>query len=410
MPAILLRLTWRARGNRAYLRNLPQRFGFGSEPQGDQPILWLHAVSVGEAQAAVPLLRNLQQRYPGYQLLVTTTTPTGRDRISQVMGDTVVLRYMPYDLPAAIGRLIRQVRPVMLMIMETELWPNLFHLCSRHRIPVYLVNVRLSAHSAAGYRRFASISRAMLAQVAGIAAQSQTDATRLLSLGADPDRLEVTGSIKFDFQHPASLREQAEVLRRYWGLDRSVFIAASTHEGEEAQLLDAFVAIKSRIPSCLLVLVPRHPERFAVVAGLCQRRSLNIALRSEPPRDLSDVEVLIGDSMGELPLFYAASDAAFVGGSLVAVGGHNMLEPAALGLPVIFGPHVYNFSGISRLLVDCGAARQVKTRQQLVQAALELLSDANLRHHMGDLGRQVVARNRGALEQVMRMLAGHLRQ
>ncbi len=408
MPGIFLRLAWRARANRAYLQDLPERFGFGENPPSDRPIIWVHAVSVGEAQAAVPLLRRLQECYPHYQLLVTTTTPTGRDRVRQAMGDRVVLRYIPYDVPSAIQRFVRQIRPQLLLIMETELWPNLLTLCQRRGIPVYLINVRLSARSAAGYRRFASITRRMLNQVAGIAAQGQADATRLLSLGADPDRLRITGSLKFDTQHPASLREQAEALRRLWGADRSVLIAASTHEGEESRLLDAFAEIKKHIPSCLLVLVPRHPERFAVVASLCQRRGVSIALRSATPGEVHDVDVFIGDSMGELTLFYAASDVAFVGGSLVPVGGHNMLEPAALGLPVIFGSQVFNFSRICALLLDSGAARQVEDQEQLTQVALELLTDANLRQHMGDRGRQAVERNRGALERVMRMLAGGL--
>ena len=404
MPGIILRLAWRARGNPAYLQDISQRFGFGDVLPSARPRVWLHAVSVGEAQAAIPLIRNFQERYPHYQILVTTTTPTGRDRIRNILGDTVELCYMPYDVPSALKRFIRRVRPKFILIMETELWPNLFALCARYRIPIYLINARLSERSANGYRRFSAVTQRMLNQVTGIAAQSQSDATRLLSLGANPDRLHVTGSIKFDMQHPASLREQAEVLRRYWGTDRSVLIAASTHEGEDARFLDAYGDIKKMIPSCLLVLVPRHPERFTAVAGLCQRRGMSMAMRSEVNENIQNADIFIGDSMGELPLFYAASDVAFVGGSLVEIGGHNMLEPAALGLPVLFGPHVFNFSRISRLLLDCGAARQIMDQDQLIEAAIELLSDANLRQSMGDLGRQVVEQNRGAIEEVMQML------
>jgi len=408
MPVILFHLLWRARSNREYLRYLPQRFGFGPPLPGAQPVLWLHAVSVGEVQAAVPLMRHLLDRYTHYSLLVTTTTPTGRDRVKQVMGERVEVRYLPYDLPSTLDRFLRQIKPDLLLIMETELWPNLLAQCARNAIPVYLINARLSARSARGYRRFFFMTQAMLKRVAGIAAQSQADATRLLSLGAEPDRLWVTGSLKFDMQHPASLREQAEVLRRFWGPDRSVLIAASTHDGEESQILAAFAAIKKHIPSCLLVLVPRHPERFGLTTALCQKRGLSIALRSEAPRELAGVDVFIGNSMGELPQFYAASDVAFVGGSLVPVGGHNMLEPAALGLPVLFGPHVFNFTHIAHLLLESGAARQIHSQEQLVHVAQELLTDANLRHHMGNMGRQLVEKNRGSLDRVMNIIATYM--
>ena len=288
--------------------------------------------------------------------------------------------------------------------METELWPNLFAVCEANEVPIVLANVRLSARSTRGYRLIGALSKEMLARVRVVAAQSQADATRLLSLGMNPEHVQVTGSVKFDLNLPASLREQAQVLRRELGIDRSIFIAASTHDGEDAQVLQAFTHVLRAIPRCLLVLVPRHPERFADAAALCRKRGFNIALRSKPTTNLADVDVYLGDSMGELPLLYAASDIAFVGGSLVPTGGHNMLEPAALGLPVLFGPYVFNFSEISRMLMHVGAAWQVDDARALGERAQALLEDANLRHNVGDAGRQFVLSNRGALSKLVTLI------
>jgi len=408
MPLILARLVWRARANPDYLGCLHQRFGFGAPQALDAAPVWIHAVSVGEAQAAVPIARALLARYPEQPLLITTTTPTGRDRVRQALGDAVVHRYVPYDLPWLVGRFMRTLRPRVLIVMETELWPNLFAACTRHGVPVVLANVRLSARSARGYRRVAWLTCEMLSRVKRIATQSQADATRLLSLGADPDTVRVTGSIKFDLHLPASLREQAQVMRREFGTERSVLIAASTHEGEDALVLDAYAQVLQAIPHCLLVLVPRHPERFNAAAALCRKRGYATAMRSKSPRGFDGVDVFVGDSMGELPLFYAASDVAFVGGSLVPVGGHNMLEPAALGLPVLFGPYVFNFAEISRMLMEVGGAWQVASARELGERALALLEDANLRHNVGDRGQQFVESNRGALDRLMQIIEHEL--
>jgi 3-deoxy-D-manno-octulosonic-acid transferase len=408
MPLILLRLAWRARSNRDYLGCVHQRFGFGvPRAVGPSPV-WIHAVSVGEAQAAVPIARALRQRHPDQPLVVTTTTPTGRDRVRQALGDAVTHCYVPYDLPWLVGRFMQTLRPRALIIMETELWPNLFAACTRRAVPIVLANARLSARSARGYRRVAALTREMLSRVACIAAQGQADATRILSLGADPDIVTVTGSIKFDLHLPASLREQAQVLRRQFGTERSVLVAASTHEGEDALVLEAYAHVLRSIPHCLLVLVPRHPERFASAAALCRKRGYSTALRSRAPERIDGVDVFVGDTMGELPLFYAASDVAFVGGSLVPVGGHNMLEPAALGLPVLFGPHVFNFAEISRMLLEVGAAWQVAGARELGEQAMTLLQDANLRHNVGDRGRRFVEVNRGALQRLIQIIEAHL--
>jgi len=401
MPVVLARLLWRARANPEYLSCVHQRFGLGVARRGGTPAVWIHAVSVGEAQAAVPIARALLERHPGQPLLITTTTPTGRERVRQALGDAVEHCFVPYDLPWLAARFVDRVRPRALIVMETELWPNLFAACARRGVPVLLANVRLSSRSARGYRRVAALSAEMLSRVRIIAAQSQPDATRLLALGADPQAVHVTGSVKFDVRLPASLREQAQVLRRRFGTERSVLIAASTHEGEDEQVLEAYGHVLQGNPTCLLVLVPRHPERFAAAAALARRRGYATALRSRAPARFDGVDVFVGDSMGELPLFYAASDVAFVGGSLVPVGGHNMLEPAALGLPVLFGPHLFNFAEIGRRLLEAGAAWQVSGPRELGERAASLLADANLRHNVGDRGRQFVEANRGALERML---------
>lgn len=406
LPLVLLRLVWRGLRAPAYWRRWPERFGFAPPltPAG-APVIWLHAVSVGEVQAATPLVRALHARYPRHTLVLTTMTPTGAEQVRASFGREVVHYYVPYDLPGAVRRFLTRVRPSVAIIMETELWPNIFHGCHARAIPLLLANVRLSERSAAGYRRIGRLTEEMLGHVTAIAAQTQADAVRIIALGAEAARVRVTGSIKFDVRLPASLREEAAVLRRSLGVERAVWIAASTREGEEPLILDAFASVQRTLPQALLVLVPRHPERFARVAALCRKRGFGTVLRSERRACATDTAVFIGDTMGELALLYAASDVAFVGGSLVPTGGHNMIEPAALGLPVITGPHVFNFAEVSHLLREAGAAEQVKNTEQLVAAVLAYLTDANLRHTTGEKGRRLVEQNRGAQEKVIHMIA-----
>ncbi|MBS35301.1 MAG: 3-deoxy-D-manno-octulosonic acid transferase [Thiotrichales bacterium] len=404
VPFICGNLLWRSLRNPAYLQRWPERFGFSRGFEDGRDCIWVHAVSVGEVQAAVPVVKGLQHNYPDCRVLVTTTTPTGCARVAQVFGDDVSHRYMTYDLPDAVTRFLDRFRPRVGIIFETELWPNMLHYCRKLSIPMLLANARLSERSATGYRRFPALSAQMLGNISAIAAQSEDDAARLIDLGANPDIITVTGSIKFDVRLPASLFEQAEVVRRVWGVHRSVWVAASTHEGEDELILSAFDDIRSALPGTLLVLVPRHPERFARVVSMCRKRGLNTAQRSENPQSCSEINVLVGDTMGELPLFYAAADVAFVGGSLVPIGGHNMLEPAALGVPVVFGPEVFNFADISRRLTEVGAARQIPDAGALAPVITELLSDANLRHSSGQQGREFVERNGGAGEQVLALI------
>jgi len=402
-PLVLLRLVWRGLRAPAYWQRWGERFGYIPDAEGADPI-WVHAVSVGEVQAAVPLLRALIKRYPDVPLLVTTTTPTGSEQVRNLFEARVQHVYMPYDLPDAMRRFLTRARPRLALIMETEIWPNLYHACVKRGVPVLLVNARLSARSAPGYRRVHRLTASTLSCLHSIAAQGRTDADHLVELGAPPERVKVTGSIKFDMQIPASLTERAAVLRRDWGMQRPVWIAASTHEGEDEMILDAHRSIRARFPSALLILVPRHPERFARVAALCREQNWNTVLRSEQVSTPAEAAVFVGDSMGELLLFFAATDVAFIGGSLVPHGGHNPLEASAQRIPVLFGPHMFNFALITQLLLEAGAAREVGDSGQLADSVVHWLADPALRNTAGERGAAVVEANKGAREAVLAMV------
>ena len=403
LPLALLRLLGRSLKAPAYRRRWRERLGFYPE----RPLasaIWIHAVSVGEVQAAQLLIKRLLARYPGQGILVTTTTPTGSSRLRSLFAEQVRHVYMPYDLQWVVRRFLRAVRPRLAVVMETEIWPNMLCLCAAQGIPVVLANARLSERSARGYARFGSFARTTLRRFAAIAAQGPADAQRFLALGVEPAKIEVTGSLKFDLAPPASLQEQAEAMRRAWGPERPVWVAASTHEGEEGPVLEAHARVRERLPRTLLVLVPRHPERFERVGALVARRGLSLVRRSEAAVCDAATAVFLGDTMGELPVFLAAADAAFIGGSLVPVGGHNLLEAAAAGVPVVVGPHVFNFAEITALLVQEGAALQVSDAEQLAQLMGGWLSDAAQRARIGEHGRHVVAQNRGALDRLMALI------
>lgn len=403
---MLLRLLWRGLRTPAYWQRWGERFGYFPHSV-DSPPVWIHAVSVGEAQAAIPLVNALREQHPQWPIVLTTTTPTGSQRIREVFGDTVLHAYICYDAPGMVKRFLARVQPRVAIMLERELWPNLFHYCVRSGTPVIIANARLSPHSTIRYHRITRLTRETLGNVAAVAAQSETDAERLIQLGLDPARVCVTGSIKFDVRLPESLREQAAVMRRDWGVNRSVWIAASTHEGEEELILKAFEQVRRSVPNALLVLVPRHPERFTKAAAMCRKHGHDVVLRSEHQPCDAHTSVFIGDTMGELVVFYAASDVAFVGGTMVMVGGHNILEPAALGLPVITGPYLHNFEEISQKLLASDAARQVNDEHQLAETVIALLNDADLRYSMGQQGRQVVEENRGALQSLLDIIEAH---
>ncbi|MDX1593658.1 MAG: lipid IV(A) 3-deoxy-D-manno-octulosonic acid transferase [Gammaproteobacteria bacterium] len=405
-PLILARLAWSGLRNRGYWRRWPERFGWAPGTPADDGI-WVHAVSVGEVIAALPLIDRLRGAYPGVQVTVTTMTPTGSERVRAALGDDVHHVYLPYDLPGAVRRFLDAVRPRLGLLMETELWPNLVAGCASRGIPLVLANARLSAASAAGYRRVGGLVRALLGDLAAVAAQADADARRFVELGAAPERVVVTGSIKFDLQVDGGVVAAGRMLREELGAARPCWIAASTHDGEDEQVLDAHARIVARCPRALLQLVPRHPERFARVAALCASRGFSVARRSrdEPGREAG---VYLGDTMGELLTLYAAADVAFVGGSLVPTGGHNPLEPAALGVPVIAGPHMHNFARIGELLERDGALRTVADVDGLTDEVLAWLEDPGRAAEAGAAGRRVVERNRGALERLLAIVGAVL--
>ena len=403
LPLALLRLLWRSRKAPAYRRRWAERLG-RFDPPARTGGVWVHAVSVGETQAAQPLVKRLLAEPRAQPVTVTTTTPTGSVRVGELFGDQVFHVYLPFDLPWAVDGFLDRVRPRLLIMVETEIWPNLLAGCAARGIPTLLANGRLSARSARGYARLDGFARETFGALGAVAAQSEADAERFVALGVPAGRVRVTGSMKFDMAIRGSVKEQAEVLRRDWGNDRPVWVAASTHEGEEEAVIEAHRQVLRRLPEALLVLVPRHPERFDRAAQRGRRAGLAMVRRTERAAVTPDTAVFLGDTMGELPVFLGAADAAFVGGSLVDIGGHNVLEPAALGVPVVFGPHMHNFAAISEMLLGADAALQVPDAQGLGEVVLRWLGDASERTRIGENGRRVVEANRGALERTWRMV------
>ncbi len=403
IPFYLLRLYWRGFKSPAYRERWGERFGLFEAPSKRGGI-WVHAVSVGEVLAIARLVQQLLERYPDLPVLITTATPTGAERVKALFGDDVEHRYAPIDLPWVVRRFLRAYRPRLLILVETEIWPNLIFHAKQAGVPTLLANARLSVRSAQGYHRVAALTREALRNITVIAPHGEADAERFLTLGARPGQVEVTGSIKFDVHLPGSLRERADVMRRDWGGQRPVWLAASTHEGEDELILQAHAAVRQQIDNALLVLVPRHPERFDRVAQLVRDAGFALVRRSEQHPCDGETALFLGDSMGELTLFMGASDLAFIGGSLVPHGGHNILEAAAQGVAVVFGPHMFNFSEISDLFISQGAAVQVDSVDALSVQVVDWLSDASERSRIGEAGRALVDKNRGALERLMRLV------
>lgn len=424
IPVVVLRLLWRSIKAPAYRKRWQERFGFVRKPAAFSvadcsPVIWVHAVSVGETLAAVPMIRALQAKYPKGQLIVTTTTPTGSARVTASFGDSVFHCYAPYDLPCAVGRFLRRMAPDMVVIMETELWPNILHLSRRRGIPVVLANARLSASSARGYRRFSWLATPMLADLSCVAAQHQGDGERFVSLGLSPAVLTVTGNIKFDVVLDEAIRAKAKQLKGEWckgerrgESQRVVWLVASTHRGEDDIILEAFslllASLPDDVPQPLLVLVPRHPERFNEVAQLCEQRGLTMVRRSEGIAPRPEQLVLLGDTMGELLAFFGACDMAFVGGSLVPVGGHNIIEPAMWRLPIVTGPELHNFAEVSRLLLDAGGMAVCHDAAELSRWLGEMIKDPHRRETMGRAAQQIAEQNRGALDKLLTVIEGQL--
>jgi 3-deoxy-D-manno-octulosonic-acid transferase len=399
--AVLVQL-WRGLRDPSYRERLGERFGLGDPIPG--ATIWIHAVSVGEVQASQQLITQLQKRHPHYGILITTVTPTGAARARLLFGDRVQLRYVPLDLPGSVRRFFDRVQPKLAMILETELWPNLYGECGRRGVPLVLASARISPRSVGKYRRMVSLFRKTLSHGIVIAAQSESDAERFRSIGATAERTHVTGNIKFDFQPPAGIEAQGRHWREEHAPGRPIWVAGSTHEGEEVTVLDAHRRVLERFPDALLVLVPRHPQRFEYVRDLLAKRHERAAWRSSRAPISPATSVLLGDTMGELMTFYAAADVAFVAGSLVPIGGHNLLEPASAGRPVLTGPYNFNGEEIAQLLMDAGAAVVVSDTAGLAHAVKGLLDDANLRAVMGAAGRAVLDANRGALDRLLTLV------
>jgi len=407
LPYVGLHLLLRSRKQPEYLEHVGERFGRYPSPQPSprrgEGVIWLHAVSVGETRAAVPLVAVLKERYLGHRILLTHMTPTGRQASADLLGDGVLRAYLPYDYPFAVRRFLAHFRPAVGIIMETELWPNLVAACKAQGMPLLLANARLSDKSARRYARFPNLTRGALQGLVALAAQTEEDAARLRALGAP--QVEVLGNVKFDILPPPEQLALGEALRGLIGA-RPVLLAASTREGEEALLFEALA--KHPPGDALLLVVPRHPQRFDEVAALAAKAGFAVQRRSDNAPVAAETKVLLGDSMGELFAYYAACDVAFIGGSLLDYGCQNLIEACAVGKPVLIGRSTYNFTHAAEQALACGAARQIGTADELLEAAGALLRDETARRRMGEAGREFAARHRGATAKTVALIDRHL--
>ncbi|OIR10292.1 3-deoxy-D-manno-octulosonic acid transferase [mine drainage metagenome] len=399
LPYAFFHLYWRSRKQPEYLEHVDERFG-RYDVSCDKPVIWLHTVSVGETRAAVTLVQNLRARYPDHQILLSHTTPTGRAAGEQLFGDDVIRVYLPYDYPFAVKRFLRHFRPRIGVLLETEIWFNLIHACHAEAIPVLLLNARLSEKSARSYARFPRLARMSLHELFLISAQTEDDATRLASLANRA--VPVMGNLKFDITPPAAMLELGRHFRALFG-KRPVLLLASTREGEEELLLDAMR--KQQIEHLLVVIVPRHPQRFDEVASLVEKHGLHMQRRSSNETISLHTQVVLGDSMGEMFAYYASCDLAFIGGSLLPFGGQNLIEACAAGTPLLIGMHTYNFEQAAELAVANGAAIRVAHAADLVKQLDILMRDSTQLNNMGEAGKQFVSNNRGATKHAMAHIA-----
>ena len=394
LPLILLRLWWRGRREPGYRQDIPERFGFYT---GERPerVIWVHAVSVGEARAAAPLVRALGQAYPDHTILMTGTTAAGRDTLKQVYGESVLVAFLPYDYPESVQSFLERWHPRLGILMETEIWPNLLARCASHGIPVVLANARMSEKSARGYQRWRALSRPAIGSLAAVCAQSEADAARLRALGAQ--HVTVTGNLKFD----VTLDEAQLAAGREWKarVGRPVLLLASTREGEEKILLKEL----ADDAAFLTVVVPRHPQRFDEVADLSDSRRTRNRIPGENER------IYLGDTMGEMAFYYAACDVAVIGGSFLPLGGQNLIEALGAGAPVVFGPSMYNFAEASRLALDAGAAIQTGDAAAAIARAVQLLSNADERARMALAGKTLCEAHRGATQRHVEILKALVR-
>ena len=396
LPYIFIHLLWRARKQPEYLKHIPERFGFYTT-RSNKPIIWLHTVSVGETRAAASLVQCLRDKYPNHQLLFTHTTPTGRAAGVQLYGTDVLRVYLPYDYPFAVKRFLLHFRPQIGILLETEIWFNLIHFSKLSNIPLLLLNARLSEKSAAHYARYPDLIRSGLRQLSAIAAQNENDAARLIALGAD--NVSVMGNLKFDIKPPPEMLALGAQLRVHFGMDRNIFLAASTRAGEEELLLDALS--QTDIPNLLTVIVPRHPQRFNEVAALLTRHHIRYQRRSDNCAISPDTQVVLGDSMGEMFAYYTACDLAFIGGSLLPFGGQNLIEACAVGKPVVIGPHTYNFEQASQLAIASGAATRIQNAAGLTSCLCKLFANPEQMAKMSRASQHFVSSHRGATGKAM---------
>lgn len=404
-PVILYRLFVRGLKLRSYLQRWSERFGWFRAPGFARDSLWVHAVSVGELNAAIPLIMALRERYRDEPIVVTTVTPTGSERLRQVFGDSIFHVYLPYDLPGSVRRFLNRIRPRLAIVMETEIWPNLYFACKQRGVPVVIANARLSERSLRGYGPVQPLAGEAIRSATFIAAQSQTDYDRFLSLGARRDRLALVGNLKYDIDMPHEMVDSGHAWRRNAGASRPVWIAASTHEGEEQAVVSAHARVLRQFPDALLIVAPRHPERFRPMVQLCEGAGLRTRCRSRDETAHPDTQCFVADSLGELLRFYAAADVAFVGGSLEPIGGHNVLEPALLGKPILVGPNTFNFAEITDLLIARGAALRIDGGESLGPAVGRLLGAPETMARMGAAAAGIIAAERGALQRTLSIVA-----
>ena len=403
-PVVIAMEAWKALWHPEYRGRLGQRMGH-VEPQPAAGCLWVHAVSVGEVQAAAALIHSLQRLYPAIPVVVTTVTPTGAQRARSLFGDAVRHCYLPYDLPGSVRRFLDRIQPQVAIILETEIWPTLYDTLGRRGIPLVLASARVSTRSVDRYRRMASLFRETLSHGILIGAQTAADAERFLAIGAAADRVRVTGNVKFDMEIPAAAVAAGRDFRARCGAARPVWIAGSTHEGEEEAVLAAHAIVRARHPGALLILVPRHPQRFESVRSLLRRSGVGFAQRSAGEVPAARQAVFLVDTLGELQMFYAAADVAFVAGSLVPVGGHSLLEPAVLGLPMLSGPHTQNAQDVADLFEQCGALRIARSKEELAQRVVGWFDDPALARADGERGQRAVVQSRGAVRRLVAMVA-----
>ncbi|NOQ76714.1 MAG: 3-deoxy-D-manno-octulosonic acid transferase [Methylococcaceae bacterium] len=406
-PFVLCRLFWRGFKAPEYRKRWLERLAIYNKKY-PADVIWIHAVSVGEAEAVFPLVKQLQQKYPSDNFLVTTTTPTGSARVKKVLADTVSHVYLPYDLPVVVNKFIAVFKPKIAIIMEKEIWPNLYASCASNKIPLMIINARLSANSAKGYKKIPGLVKPALDVVSWIATQTVEDRQRFIEIGARENSTTVTGNLKFDLFIAEKTIQQAKEIKQQLFSGRFVWIVASTHDKEEEIFFDVYPQLKKLIPELLLVIVPRHPERFERVKQMAEAMQLNARMRSAEKPSTEDTDVYIVDTMGELKLFYGAADICFVGGSMVPVGGHNILEPAAIGVPIMFGPYMINFKDISKNVLDLKAAIQCIDNTALIDTVIHLYTDADYREAIATRAKQFVVANQGATDGTVKLIADQI--